>query len=192
MSLAIRIAINAPDLAGWSKACDPRELHEELGNEYARILVEHFRAKNATPNARGFPRSNFWNGVAGATAFDSADERSATVKVTDPYGRPLLQRYFGGDIRPGPGRKALAIPMRPEAAGVLPRSGTIPDLFVLRSKSSGRAFLARREHGALRLYFLLVPFVKQAPDPTALPPESDRQAALTAHAETFLRLKFES
>ena len=192
MSLALRIAITAPDLSGWRKACDPRELHEELGNEYARLLVEHFRAKNAKPNARGFPRSNFWNGVAGATAFDSADEKGATVKVSDPYGRPMLHRYFGGVIRPGAGRKALALPVRPEAAGVLPRSGAIPDLFVLRSKSSGRAFLARRELGALRLYFRLVPFVKQAADPTALPPESVTQDALTAHAETFLRLKLES
>lgn len=192
MSLAVRIAISAPDLAGWRKACDPRELHEELGNEYARILVEHFRAKNATPNAKGFPRSNFWNGVASATAFDSADEKGATVTVSDPWGRQMLHRYFGGVIRPGPGRKALAIPMRPEAAGVLPRSGVIPDLFLLRSRVSGRAFLARRESGALRLYFMLVPSVTQAADPTALPPAAATQDALTGHAETFLRLKLES
>lgn len=182
MSLAVRIAVTAPDLARWREGVDPARLHAVLGRAYAGLLQDHFRARNTRPNVKGFPRTNFWSDVAKRTGFASADAESATVVIADPR---FALRLFGGVVRPR-AAGALALPLAPEAAGRSPRE--FPGLFLLRSRILGRAFLATRESsGALRLLYLLTPSATHTPDPLALPPEGATAESLVSTAESFLR-----
>lgn len=152
-----------------------------LGKELEVLLKKHFAKRDQEGNQQGFPRSHFWaREVRAKTAFREATDTKATVGVDSPA---FAFKLSGGTIRPGPGRRALALPMRGEAAGVLPRSGVIPGLFPIRSSVLGKAWLAAREGGALRFYFRLVPSVHQDKDPDALPPEADLKAALEERAD---------
>lgn len=162
-----------------------RALLGRLGKELERTLQAHFVRRDREGNARGFPRSHFWSReVRAKTALRAFTADRATVGIDSPAFR---QKLRGGTIRPGPGRRYLALPVRAEAYGVLPRAGTIEGLFFLRSKGSGKAWLARREDGALRVYWRLVRSVTQAADPEALPPIETLRAVLEARAETEYR-----
>ncbi len=158
-----------------------RALLARLGKELEVQLKKHFTMRDQEGNKQGFPRQHFWaREVRAKTAFREATPDNATVGIDS---RPFAFKLTGGTIRPGPGRSALAIPLRPEAYGVLPRAGTIPGLFPIRSKILGKAWLVTREGGALRFYWRLVPWVKQNEDPKALPPVAEIQAALEKRAD---------
>jgi hypothetical protein len=156
-----------------------RAMLARLGKELEVRLKRHFLARDQEGNARGWPRSHWWaREVRDKTALRAWDDRSATVGIAS---RPFAFRLSGGTIRPGPGRRLLAIPLRAEAAGVLPRAGTIPGLFFKRL-AGGRMYLAARDGQALRVYWRLVPAVTLPADPRALPPLAELQAALEARA----------
>lgn len=156
-----------------------RALLARLGKELEIQLKKHFAVRDREGNKRGFPRQHFWSReVRNKTAFREATPDKATVGIDSPA---FAHRVTGGVIRPGPGRRALAIPLRPEAYGVLPRAGTIPGLFAARS--GGKVWLAAREGGAVRFYWRLVPSVYQDADPNALPPASQLKAALEKRAD---------
>lgn len=159
-----------------------KELLRRLGQELEVRLKKHFAQREQdSPNKQGFPRSHFWNRVVrDATALRDVSDNRATVGIAS---REFAHKITGGTIKPGPGRRFLALPMRAEAYGVLPRDNTIPGLFPIRSKILGKAWLATREGGALRFYFRLVPSVHQAADPRALPPIAELQRALEATAD---------
>ncbi len=162
-----------------------RVLLGRLGKELEVQLKAHFAQRDKEPNKAGFPRSHFWNReVRQKTALRSFSADQATVGIAS---RPFRQRLRGGTIRPGPGKRFLAIPMRAEAYGVNPSARTIPDIFVVRSKILGKAWLAREEGGALRFYWRLVPSVHQEKDPRALPPIEDLRAALERRGESEIR-----
>ena len=130
----------------------------------------------------GWPRSGYW-GHAAESASGEADAGAAWV-IVRKEGVGLHLR--GGTVKSTrPGGK-LAIPLRAELAGVNPREkfADRADAFVLASKGrgpSGRAFLAYRENGALRLAYLLLSSVTLDGDPTVLPP-ADRLAEAAARA----------
>lgn len=158
-----------------------RSLLLRLGKELEVQLKAHFFRREQEGNKRGWPRSHFWaREVRAKTALREVTADKAVVGIASAQFRFKLT---GGTIRPGPGRRALALPLRPEVYGVLPRANTIPGLFVLRSKGLGKAWLAAREGGALRFYWRLLPSVHQAPDPRALPPVAELQSALEARAD---------
>jgi hypothetical protein len=159
-----------------------RSMLARLGAELELQLKRHFTARDQEGNKRGWPRSHFWiREGRNKTALRSITNTSALVGVASVE---IAHKLRGGTIRPGPGRRALALPLRAEAAGVLPRAGTIPGLFVLRSKAVGKLFLATTEpSGALRVFWKLVPSVTQEKDPRTLPPVADIRAALEVRAE---------
>jgi hypothetical protein len=158
-----------------------RALLGRLGKELERQIKAHFVRRDQEGNRSGFPRTHFWAREGAAkTALRAYTADSATVGIASPA---IAHKLTGGTIRPGPGRRFLALPVRPAAAGVLPRAGTIPGLFVVRSRILGQAWLATREGGALRFYWRLVPSVHQDADPATLPPVAQLQAALEARAE---------
>ena len=158
-----------------------RSLLVRLGKELEVQLKKYFAQRDQEGNKRGFPSQHFWaRQVRAKTAFREATADKATVGIDSP---PFRMKLTGGTIRPGPGRRFLAIPVRPEAYGVLPRAGTIPGLFPIRSKILGKAWLATQEGGALRFYWRLVPSVHQNPDPRALPPVAELRAALEQRAD---------
>jgi hypothetical protein len=166
-----------------------RRLLVQSGKDVANVLRGHFRKLDQRGNKRGWPSQHFWgNRIRNATAFVGATEETALVTVAD---RAYLAKLHGGTIKPVE-KKALAIPLRPEAYGA--RASSIDNLFVLRL--FGKAYLARREEaatatrnrsgrqesfrprakGALTLLYALKASVTVPADPDAYPEEQIRQA----------------
>lgn len=160
-----------------------RALLGRLGKELERQLKAHFTKRDREGNDKGWPRQHFWaREVRAKTALRDYDANKASVGIDSPA---LRFKINGGTIKPGPGRRYLALPMREEAYGVLPRSGTIPGLVFVREKS-GKAYLGTpdpSDRRFMRFYWRLVPSVHQDADPRALPPVADLQAALEKRAD---------
>lgn len=157
-----------------------KAMNARLGKELELQLKRHFLARDQdSPNKSGFPRSHWWaREVRAKTALRGYDADSATVGVASAQ---FAFKLTGGTIRPGPGRKLLALPVRAEAYGVYPRAGTIPGLF-FKKLTGGKMYLAARDGTALRVYWRLVPSVTIPMDPRALPPADDLRKALEARA----------
>lgn len=142
-----------------------------IGRGMQNDLHRYFRRKNLQPNKRGWRKQNFWGRIRRATSMTKATADGATITIDDPA---IAAKVYGAVIRPYGPRKYLAIPAREEAYGIEPSSGLIPDLFVRRSTTTGRPYLARREEdGSLRVYYFLARKVRVPADPEALPHEDD-------------------
>lgn len=152
--------------------------HELIGTAILRVIQDHFQERDQTPNRSRFPnRSHFWSKLALGSHFRATDSEAL---VSLPY--PFAQKYYGGTIRPGPGKKYLAIPVAPIAYGRLPRA--FKNLRVVRSANGSKtqAVLVAVAEGAKRAkkgaqpvgqaLFVLVRSVTQLPDAAALPTES--------------------
>jgi hypothetical protein len=155
-----------------------RSAHELIGTAILRVIQDHFQERDQSPNKNRFPnRSHFWSKLALGSHFRATDSEAV---VSLPY--PFAQKFYGGTIRPGPGKKFLAIPVAPIAYGRLPRA--FKNLKVLRTAngSKSQAVLVAVGDGAKRLkkgqqpagtpLFVLVRKVTQQPDAAALPTES--------------------
>ena len=123
-----------------------RPLMKTLGRAARNEYRSWFRAHDATPNAKGFPRSHFWRReIAQATELDLSrtTDSAATIVIAS---RAINAHVYGGTWGPRPGRKNLAIPLRTEAYGKNPRDNPIPGLFFLRSRlGKGGGYLVKRE-----------------------------------------------
>jgi hypothetical protein len=165
-----------------------RPLLAVLGRQLEASLRQHFLLREGEPNKRGWPKQHFWSRIRRATALSSVTATTATVTVTDPA---LAQKIHGGTIRPRPGRKFLALPLRAEAAGRMPGSG----LFFMRTRRGKGLLVAAGRAGrggpreSVRPYYLLVPGVTQRADPRALPPQAALHAELTQTADDYLALR---
>lgn len=157
-----------------------RAMMGRLGKEIEVQLKKHFLARDQdSPNKHGFPRSHWWaREVRAKTALRSFDANGATVGIASSQ---FALKLSGGTVKPGPGRRLLALPLRAEAYGVYPRAGTIPGLF-FKKLTGGRMYLAASDGTALRVYWRLVPAVVIPADPRALPPPDQLRAALEARA----------
>jgi hypothetical protein len=167
-----------PRLKAMVQALSPTQrqaLMQRLGKELEKQLKAHFLKREGEGNKQGFPPQHFWaREVRDKTALREATADRAVVGIDSAKFRFKVN---GGTIRPGPGRRLLAIPLRAEAYGVLPRAGTIPGLF-FKKMAGGKMYLAAKDGSALRVYWRLVPSVTQPPDPRALPPMEQLSAAL--------------
>lgn len=175
---ALRLVCGA--LSGSSK----RRLMRVVGKGLEQDLQRHFLGRNREPNKRGWAKQNFWARIRNATSHAETTDDTATVTVSDPA---MMAKLHGATIRPGPGKKALAIPMREEAYGVQPRSGIIPGLFVWRSNATGKAFLAAQQGKALRIYYLLLPRVTVPRDPRSLPPDEALSSSARNRVQSYLQ-----
>lgn len=139
-------------------------------------LVNHFREKNQKPNSRGFKRQNFWAQIRDAVQKPVRDGDAAIVQVNDPRLNPHV---FGAVITPK-AKKALAIPVHPQAYGV--RAATFDDLVMIRSgKGKGNVVgvLGKRVNGGdiIEAWYVLVKRATVPKDPTALPPDAEIESA---------------
>lgn len=100
---------------------DRTQLHGSLGGRAERALRDHFARREAEPNKRGWPKQHFWDQIRSATALGTVDGAGATITINDER---LAQKIYGGTIRPGLGKKYLAIPEIAEASGISPKSLT--------------------------------------------------------------------
>jgi hypothetical protein len=190
----ISINIAGPDidseikrLIALDKSVEPRRILKAAGKQLQDDLQDHFSSRNSEPNKQGWPKKNFWAGIANATKFDSSSvsDSEAIVVINDPA---INQKVYGGTIRPTHGR-ALAIPMNADAykAGSPRKLQTnFLRLLVTRSgaylveREATKIGLSRRKKGGYRptgqigekFWYHLVPSVTQAKDERALPESS--------------------
>lgn len=172
-----------------SEAKNPRAVMAGVGREGANRLRAHFRKKDQTDVNRLAPdrREHFWRQVMNSVNAPvvSGDGHTVTILINHPA---IAQKIFGGDITAKRVRN-LAIPEEPEAYGRSPRvfeQETGTKLIFL--KQNDNALLARAiAGGGLQVEYLLTPRVHQDPDPTALPPENEFEAALLDRAEKVLQ-----
>lgn len=163
---------------------DRKGVHEVLGRAVDGALCDHFTRRDGEGNSRGWPSQHFWgNRIRNATAFAGATEESATVTIAD---RAFAAKVHGAHIVPAEA-KALAIPLRAQVAGVRPRDGSIPGLFVWKAPS-GNVFLAAKDKDgkALRIYWLLVTSANIPADAHALPPDETIGTAMSEAVQDYL------
>jgi hypothetical protein len=182
-----------PELQRISDALAParrRPLMLVVGREARKQYRAWFHAKNDEPNRRGFPRSNFWSKIAGATELDTSRTTAAQALLV-VADRAINAHVYGGTWGPRPGKKNLSIPLRAEAAGKNPRDKPIPGIFFFRSRfGKGGGYLVRREGRRLVAYWRLVPRVRVRRDPAALPPTGYVGAAILQTARGYLGRNF--
>lgn len=167
-------ALNASALA----LRDARALHAVLGKRAELELRDHFIARGDEPNRNGWPKQNFWQDIAKATALYDADEDRALVIIAD--GR-FNQKYYGGTITPKEA-KNLALPAIAAAYGESPLQHDLTPLF-RRVNGEARAIALQDRSGTI--WFWLVRSVTQEADEEALPDEDQFVAALTEEADDF-------
>ena len=134
MPYAVTITdLATPKLKAILAALQPAQrqaMLQRLGEELERQLKAHFLQREAnTPNKQGFPRSHFWAKVSDKTALREVTANRAVVGIASA---PFRQKLRGGTIRPGPGKRLLAIPTRAAAYGTRPSANTIPGIFLMR------------------------------------------------------------
>ena len=182
---------------------DKAALHARIAKGVVPVVRSHLRDRNnSRPRKPGWKPSGYWGDAAesrmtkaaAAAKMSSSDASGACITVRHP-GVGLHLR--GGTVKSSRPGGRLAIPLRAQFAGVNPREAW-PDrngAFVLASKGrgpAGRAFLADREGGALRLCYLLLSSVTLRPDPSVLPPEDRLSKAARAACAAYVREKVRS
>jgi hypothetical protein len=185
-------------------------LNKALATRLSDELIDHFREKNKVPNKLGGARTNFWSQLAKATSVEAVNEKGATVTVADHRFRIHVT---GGTIKPGPGKKALTIPLIPEARGLMAASYVQKfdrPLFTIRGrnalfertdrgteslidKTDVRARQGKRTltiplaaRSTIRPVYALASSATIPDDPTALPTGDKLQAALLEEAADWL------
>jgi hypothetical protein len=196
---------------------DRAKLNKVLGDRLADELRGYFLTRNPDGRRLGSisaklnaPKRNFWNQMAAATKLESHSESGATVVVGTNHFNIHL---FGGTILPGPGKKALTIPLIAEAVGKRAanyEADTGKKLFTIRGKKAlfertgrgdavepGLIGRVRRRNGSsknvglvsrtgVRPVFALVKSATIKADPDALPPVEKLLTALQEEADDFI------
>ena len=138
-------------------------MHKVAAASVSKLVRSWLLARNGRSST-----SNYWSRAAEATTHES-DASSARVIIRHPG---VGWHRYGGTINAKPG-KALAIPLKAAVKGIWP-SEKFPnkgDAFIYRK--NGKAFLAAREGGALRIFYLLVKSVSKTADRSVLPDETE-------------------
>ncbi len=164
----------------------PRVAMQAAGRGARKLLQGHFRARDRTGNKLGGRRTQFWLDIYKSTSLGQVTDTSVIVTIGD---HRFAQKVFGGRIA-AKVAKALSIPVDPEAHGRRPEvfeRETGLDLVFIKQRNN--ALLATRAEGseALRVRYILVPFVDQSPDPEALPPRDQIEKAAVDAAQSQLQ-----
>ncbi len=208
MAIEIKIDINdaaSPSLEAIVRNCrDRRALHGALGGWGERTMRDYFSRRENQPNRTGWPKQHFWDQIRSATALAQVDQEGATITVNDPR---LAQKVYGGTIKPGAGRKYLALPAIAEAYGRSPRSLTNlqPVIRFINGERRAVALAERRaseiKYGRVRkdgtrkitqtasriggIWYWLVKSVTQEKDPLALPDAEGFATGLRAQTQEY-------
>ena len=171
--------------AYFAKLRDAADDHSAVDKVAARAVLNLCKAHLIRKNLTG--SHEFWGEAAESVRTDFT---GVSAKVVIPRQGMHWQRY-GGTHTAKPGH-AIAINLRDEDDGVWPsekfgRKGADPDVFVYRRPSSDKAFLARREGGALRLYYILLKSVSKGPDASVLPSSASTAAAAQKASASYMR-----
>lgn len=172
----------SPQLQAFVNGLTRRKgLHQVIANrvqeEIRAYVTDLARTRHSTAERLGAKPSGFLGKAAEKIARKrnaQSTEDAATVLINHPG----LSRAFGDvTIEPGPGKKALTIPLIAQAYNR--RARRVPGLFVLPKKESAgnddrrNVLVQKQATGGLVAWYLLVPRVVQDQDRTLLP--SDKQ-----------------
>ena len=161
---------------------DDRTLAEAGARGMMNLIYSHLVRRNASSTRRaGMPKSDYWADVADSMKVEAAGK--VGVVTIDKEGAAL--HYYGGIVYPTGGRKALAIPLAAEVAGMRPSEwsgfshGDDADdddiLQLFWPKNSSHGFLKHRDTG--ELLYLLISRATIKADPSVLPDDAALQAA---------------
>ena len=145
----------------------------------SNVLIRNFRTKNGTSNAKGFPRSYFWQDAAESVT--SAVDGDAVVATVAKEGVRL--RWKGGTVGPKSGHKALAIPKDPSVADTWP-SEYGGALALVWPRCSTHGWLKDEESG--ELLWLLVGATHHKAEPSVIPSEDAIKAAIVGAARAAM------
>ena len=183
------------DLATVTGPQAQRELNEfmavrEKTRDYLAGLAE---TRHDTANRLGATPSGHLAQAARAVedAPVSTDAESGSFVINHPG---MVRAFRDVTIVPR-AAKALAIPLNAEAYNRRPRQFGPDAFFVFRSKTTGNAFLAKRqkEKGEKPLLmYLLVKSVHQPQDRTLLPSDAEWAAAAVEAADEWFNKKIEA
>lgn len=173
---------------------------ELVGRAAVNAFGANFDRKNATPNALGGPRTNYYSDARKATNYTVSGD-TVTIVVAQ-IGMAL--HYYGGTVSPGVNNsyggngstKYLTIPATPEAHGK--RASDFSDLVVLWGKKGpyGLGIMERVGFGTVatkptaKVYFWLVKKATIKPDPTVIPDESSLLDAIVPPIEEVISREF--
>lgn len=168
-----------------------KEMMEAASRGVSNLVIRHLRARNMSrpPDRRGMPKSNYYADAADSVTTE-AHETTANVTIRK---EGLLLHWKGGEVRPKPGKRALAIPVDPSVATIWPSEAG--GIATGGDEDDGRYALVwpnNSTHGWIKdtetgdMMWLLVPKVTVRADPDVLPSDGDiRDAALDAVGEMF-------
>lgn len=161
-------------------------LLEAGGRGISNLLIRHLRQRNARPARPGWPKSDYWLTAAKSVQTNVAGHKA----VVSIYAPGIYLHLHGGVVRPKAGKKALAIPMRPEVADIWPREYDQKKLFLLVRKALGKAYLVEQQaDGHLRILWRLVRSTTHKADSTVLPGQAEIGAAAIAAIRSILPRK---
>lgn len=170
-------------LSGMASTRSRALVREAIGIEANDLLRRHFYDLHRA-RSRGAQGSGFYAGAAD-TVFHLPTSEGVIVGSSR---RGLRQRYLGGPIRPGPGKRFLTIPVHPSAYGKRAKDPSLPPLTLISTGRPGVMVLSRAGRGGFFVpYFVLVPQVFQNPDPTVLPSEATLREVATRAAAVAMR-----
>lgn len=194
----IAITINARSLTRAlgkldSLANDKSELLLVMGREARNQLVNHYRSKDRRgTNKLGGKRTHYWLQVARSV---QAPAGRGPDKVVVAINEPTLrQKIYGGKIV-AKRKKALTIPVSPEAYGRTAATleyETGIHLFIVSRDFGNGLLAAAMKDGSIKVHYVLKKSVQQQPDLTALPDMesgSPFMVAIRARAEGYVSRK---
>lgn len=100
MSIAVHFDINdqaTPEIKRFASKFSRDVLDARIGDACVDLMQQNYAALPS--NKSGFPTTQFWQGAAESTSWNSTD--TGVTMVTTQIGARL--QYLGGDIKPGKG-----------------------------------------------------------------------------------------
>lgn len=210
--MAVAVAVSYPDpsrfppLLRLSAGVQRPDVRRVMGRAIATKLRQHFtKLDGERSNKLGGKRTHFYGNARRAVQQPELFGGDGVKVAINHVG--IAQRYFGGEIKPGPGKEWLTIPARAETHGR--RAGEFDDLHFERYRSDlaalvqnaqtrlgGRVDGSVTERGATGetgggIFYWLVKEVYQKEDPTVLPPEEELQDAGLNAGEDYVKTLIE-
>lgn len=188
ISLSVSAGSLPPELQDLYNHTSAKTLVRLAGKTVEKALRAHFLAHK--PNKKGWPSRGLWGDIAERTAMGAVGGGQTYASVEVSISHPAMNlKVHGGTVTPKRGRY-LAIPATAQAyAAGSPREGAAPSnmkvvtaynsdaghwMKALAQDDSDSDDLSR--HGTI--WYWLARKTKHAPDPEALPKETDLQTAI--------------
>jgi hypothetical protein len=170
------------DLARFQHSISDASVKRVAGRSAVNRIKSHLRGlEQSRPNRLGGRRTHFWSNSADATNFQPVAD-GVEVSINQ---EGFAQRYFGGPIRPVNKRK-LAIPFAARAHGRLPSDFGELQLVYGRRGPYALAEPGPSNTARSRILFLLADEVRQDPDHSVLPTDSDLHDSVLSDISSYI------